>query len=181
MKNDMREYNELSFSEIEQMAKEIHHVLTKNNGITMDEFINRAKNITWRELGVRYYNALLFEDKLRMYFPDEVIDTFQSKHNGTKPKLFNILDDDFIRKNFTRGSEWLAKRFYINYRQILKRAKRINVKILSKTYHEYTPNEDKFILNYYKQKGTKWLSEKLMISRDQARHRYKILKSQDAK
>jgi len=164
----------LNFYELEQLARDIHNVVLRGRGVGLQEYIAIAKKVKATDLGVRKVNALKYEPKLNMYFPDEVLKILKTKADGRSFHRFNDDDDRYLLEHQSMGPVSLAKRFYVDHRTILKRAERLGVKLPS-YFHQYTASEDKMILDNI-DKGPSWLSKELDLGVNSVRNRIRNLK-----
>jgi len=78
--------------------------------ISMDEYINRAKNIDMKILGLRINNIIKNDIRLAAFLPVPVFDILRSRF--LENVNFTKYDYDFVYMNEYMGYEWLAKQMY---------------------------------------------------------------------
>jgi len=161
-KNIQSQGANLTINEIEELAEEIREKLIGNKGVDLNEYVERALNITPWKLGHRLTKALKYETKLEVFFPDRVFSALQKK---TFVFLrFNKNDDEFLTKNGGKGAGWLASRFYTTKNSIWSRAKVANIK-LEREQCVYPESFENFIRKH-KDKGCPWIADKLNLGYD---------------
>jgi len=78
--------------------------------ISMDEYINRAKNIDMKILGLRINNIIKNDIRLAAFLPVPIFDILRSRFLENVD--FTKYDYDFVYKNKNMGYKWLAKHMY---------------------------------------------------------------------
>ena len=149
----------LSPDELEHLAEEIRIIVMGDRGLTLNDYIEAAKNIHRSKFGHRKIRALQNEPSLDIYFPDKVYDILKEKGRELKFIRFDESDDAYFRRNVGKGVQWLSSRLYADTDLLYAKAKMLGIKIEGKLHH-FTPSEDAFIRNNIR-KGYKWLSDEL--------------------
>jgi RNA polymerase sigma factor (sigma-70 family) len=170
-----KENNKLSYQELFQLSEDIRNTITEEQSVTLNQFKTLIdKNV--HKLGYRKSKAIIKENKLLTFFPDEIFNYLKIKVNQTYKNTTKLNQDDinFLQNNHNKDAKWLAQRFYTSPRRIRDIAKNHNI-TLQKTIHVYSPKEDQFIKDNL-DKTWKWISEKLNVSEKSAASRGKYLK-----
>ena len=175
----------LGLSELEELASEIRDVLIGDRGVTIEQFVERAKNITQFQLGYRKTKAILSERRLRGYFPDEVFDALLNGDIKNGQMQFNDSDNEFLRGNYGMGSKWLSQKFYTSPRSIRDHLREIHVQLHNPRKgfkkHIYTKEENKYILEHLNESPKK-IAEELDLSYEGvSRKMRRLRKERDAK
>jgi len=151
------------FADTMDIAKEIVQLITKGEGLTLDEYVSRAEAITVNDLGYRKSKALAEDPAMCVFIPDEVISVFREK-DLTSPR-FNKSDDDYLRKHQHKPTVWLAKRFYTNTSPIRQRMENIGLSPTS-SIHKYSEEEEAIIRKYVARGSSGFLKNLIYLPRE---------------
>ena len=168
-KSDEPDSSGLDLEELESMAEEIRLILVGPEGLSLEDYIERAKKIPTTELGHRRIYCIKKEMKLEVYFPNEVWNILKKRCEDVEACKCTKEDDQFIIDNRGRGYDWLSKRLYMNKKDLSRKAIQLGVKV-TKAMYTYTPEKVIFIRNNA-HKGAKWISEQLGVSYDAIRNK----------
>lgn len=137
-------------SELEAIAEDLRFRITGGKPVTLDYYIELAKEKTLKDLG--RFNVWLAKHekyKLMSYIPVEVLQVLANRI-GNKLYLGDEAPEVFRRYSYL-GSKNLALLFHTNSANIITRVRRYGIRLRRTDHKLYTPDERLKIKKYFEQ------------------------------
>jgi predicted adenine nucleotide alpha hydrolase (AANH) superfamily ATPase len=115
---------------MENIADSIRHAIVGKRGVTMQEYEKKAQNVLMSEIGKQNIDFIKNEPALESFFPSSIWAILKERCEKERcQRFYSEKDDEFIRENKEKGTEYLSEYFDVSKDAVRKHAKQIGVQI----------------------------------------------------